>query len=674
MTDLNKNFIGLRSYPLQFELIDLEFELFKNFNKFKFRSVNNNITKSEYISIKNFIKFKPFKVVQVDKNLGTAIVSNNDYDNLCLDHLNNNEFFEKVNQNPLIDTVSIINNELTDLKINKQISKSIFNKCFVPKPRLGKFRILMKLHKPPKLSTRPIVNCINHPTSKIAYIIDYILQPYVKNTESYLKDSQHLLNDFKDLIINQVYDMYTLDFENLYMNLILNHMSTVISEYMSDKFETNDLKIGGFNGLLKLVLFHNYISFSNKFYLQIKGIAMGCKCAPVLANLYLYLLEKKFLFIHKPFFYKRYLDDLFLIIHKDFNIELLYGFFENLKLTISCKNGVVNFLDLDISFDYTLGKIKTSLFIKPTQSFSFLLTSSNHPDFIFKNIPKSILIRVRRNCTNLSDYFYFSNIYIYHFLKKGYDFINLCKISDMIARLDRNELIKYKNKTSLINNTLSIPTFLTFDKNFNNHQQIISDSFSSIKNKYTNLFPYNLNFHLNMQPSISSILIHNINSFIFTSKKHAYIKCSNHNCYCKYSSTSNFIKIKKGIHFPISTSSDCLSTHFIYIIHCKLCDTFYIGQSQRKIKDRIGEHVRSIINFTPFSNSSTTVSNHFNLVGHDLNDFEFFIPFINLEDEIYRRHLEAKLICLFKNTFNINIINNDFPSPYIYSYFVQHYI
>jgi hypothetical protein len=343
LTDLNKNFIGLRSYPLQFELIDLEFELFKNFNKFKFRSVNNNITKSEYISIKNFIKFKPFKVVQVDKNLGTAIVSNNDYDNLCLDHLNNNEFFEKVNQNPLIDTVSIINNELTDLKINKQISKSIFNKCFVPKPRLGKFRILMKLHKPPKLSTRPIVNCINHPTSKIAYIIDYILQPYVKNTESYLKDSQHLLNDFKDLIINQVYDMYTLDFENLYMNLILNHMSTVISEYMSDKFETNDLKIGGFNGLLKLVLFHNYISFSNKFYLQIKGIAMGCKCAPVLANLYLYLLEKKFLFIHKPFFYKRYLDDLFLIIHKDFNIELLYGFFENLKLTISCKNGVVNF-------------------------------------------------------------------------------------------------------------------------------------------------------------------------------------------------------------------------------------------------------------------------------------------------------------------------------------------
>jgi hypothetical protein len=55
------------------------------------------------------------------------------------------------------------------------------------------------------------------------------------------------------------------------------------------------------------------------------------------------------------------MSDLFLIIHKDFNIELLYEFFENLKLTISCKNGVVNFLDLDISFGYILCKIKTSL-------------------------------------------------------------------------------------------------------------------------------------------------------------------------------------------------------------------------------------------------------------------------------------------------------------------------
>ena len=133
LKDLNKNFTGLRSYPLQFELIDLEIELFKNFNKFKFKSLNNNITKSEYMSIKHFLKFKPFKVVQVDKNLGTAIVSNEDYEKFCLDHLNNNEFFDKINQNPLNDTVSIINNELTDLKINNQISKSIFNKWFVSK-------------------------------------------------------------------------------------------------------------------------------------------------------------------------------------------------------------------------------------------------------------------------------------------------------------------------------------------------------------------------------------------------------------------------------------------------------------------------------------------------------------------------------------------------------------
>jgi hypothetical protein len=175
-------------------------------------------------------------------------------------------------------------------------------------------------------------------------------------------------------------------------------MLNVITEFMSDKFNENKhMKIQGFHRLLKLVLFHNYTVFNNKFFLQIKGVAMGCKCAPALANLYLSLLEQKFLVIHRPFFYKRFLDDLIIIVIKDFNIDVLFQFFDNLKFTLSGKNGIINFLDLNISFDYTTQKMNTSLFIKPTQTFSFLLNNSNHPSFIFDNIPKSILMRIRRN-------------------------------------------------------------------------------------------------------------------------------------------------------------------------------------------------------------------------------------------------------------------------------------
>ena len=45
------------------------------------------------------------------------------------------------------------------------------------------------------------------------------------------------------------------------------------------------------------------------------------------------------------------------------------------------------------------------MYIKPTNTFSYLLTNSNHPEFIFNNIPKSLFIRIRRICDSLIDYY-----------------------------------------------------------------------------------------------------------------------------------------------------------------------------------------------------------------------------------------------------------------------------
>ena len=105
--DLCKNLkiknVSSFSFPKQVELLDLEYELFKNFDKFNYSYDNNNITKNEFISLKQFIKYKPFKVVQADKNLGTSIMSNQVYDNYCLEHLKNIEYIISVNDNQLIE-------------------------------------------------------------------------------------------------------------------------------------------------------------------------------------------------------------------------------------------------------------------------------------------------------------------------------------------------------------------------------------------------------------------------------------------------------------------------------------------------------------------------------------------------------------------------------------------
>ena len=54
----------------------------------------------------------------------------------------------------------------------------------------------------------------------------------------------------------------------------------------------------------------------------------------------------------------------------------------------------IAFLDLSISFDYLTNRIRTNLYTKPTNTYSYLLYNSNHPGHIFRNIPKSLFIRI----------------------------------------------------------------------------------------------------------------------------------------------------------------------------------------------------------------------------------------------------------------------------------------
>jgi hypothetical protein len=85
------------------------------------------------------------------------------------------------------------------------------------------------------------------------------------------------------------------------------------------------------------------------------------------------------------------------------------------------------------------------LYIKPAHSFAYLNKKSNHPAFIFQNIPKSIFMRIRRICTNFVDYLYYCRLMYIQLIQQGYNSFQLDKLIYVIGNLNRNELIKYKN-------------------------------------------------------------------------------------------------------------------------------------------------------------------------------------------------------------------------------------
>ena len=143
-------------------------------------------------------------------------------------------------------------------------------------------------------------------------------------------------------------------------------------------FNTSHISTYGFYELLKLSFENNYFEYDNHYFRQIKGVAMGAKHSPSIANMYIALLEKNFINIQRPLFYYRFIDDIFMVVNEFFNINLLIEHFGYLKLKCD-NNRIVNFLDLNIYLNLITGFLIFSLYTKPTNTFSFLLTSSNHP-------------------------------------------------------------------------------------------------------------------------------------------------------------------------------------------------------------------------------------------------------------------------------------------------------
>ena len=640
--------------PLQRETIDLKFNFYKNLKDIRLKN-KTNISQDEFRALKYFKNEKPFIVAECDKNVGIAFIPHTLYNSLALSHLNDDKLYLNLEENPLNSKSFIIKNCLENLLQNKDISKNLFKGLIIKDPKIGKFRLLPKLHKS-KYSSRPIINCVSHPTSLICLLIDLVLQPFVFSCESYLKDSQNLIQKRLDLVFPSDSKLYSCDFESLYTNINLRHALVIISEFIAKNFVSYHLSSNGFFNLLKLVFENNIFSFNKKFYIQISGIAMGSKCGPSIANIYVYLLEKKFLTIHKPLFYVRFIDDIFVITKKEFEIDLLKRNFVPLKLNIDT-NETVNFLDLNICLNYITGKLNFSLYIKPTNTFSYLLTTSNHPSFIFKNIPKSLFFRIRRICSFYDDYLYFSRLLISQLIQRGFNPDLVLKTARMVGNLDRLSLLPYKEKSNIFTKN-NIFLKLPFNFNILNLSEILSFSLKNItlNNILLTLKLRLLNF---MEPNLSSIMVHNFKLNLFEYFK--YTKCLKINCsICPYINQSFYLNLNNFL-LPLYSNSSCSSSNSVYIIYCRKCFCFYIGQTV-KLKRRMRFHLKTIEFNRSFGSNCTSVYEHFNRSKHNINrDFSFLVFKTDLDTLQIRLSVEAQLIHLFR-VLKIRILNEFLPN------------
>ena len=126
--------------------------------------------------------------------------------------------------------------------------------------------------------------------------------------------------------------------------------------------------------LLEFRLRSTYFTFQNKHYGQIEGTAMGSPISPIVANLYMEDLESKAIQSapHPPAFWKRFVDDTFVIIkpfHKQEFLEHINSIDTNIQFTSeeSKEDGSMPFLDMLIIPQEMAHSIQPSTESLPTQ-------------------------------------------------------------------------------------------------------------------------------------------------------------------------------------------------------------------------------------------------------------------------------------------------------------------
>ena len=179
-----------------------------------------------------------------------------------------------------------------------QITERTSNYLTTNIDRTQQLYLLPKIHKDPlNPPGRPIVSGSGGPTERISQLVDHFIGNIVPLSQSYIRDSTHLINILTGISLQPGMLLCTLDITSLYTNIPHNEgieaIKTMLAIHRPPGSKPHNSYI---IELLELVLTNNHVEFNGNYYHQLSGTAMGTKLAPSYANLFMATFEDKYVY------------------------------------------------------------------------------------------------------------------------------------------------------------------------------------------------------------------------------------------------------------------------------------------------------------------------------------------------------------------------------------------
>ena len=405
--------------------------------------------------------------------------------------------------------------------------------------------------------------------------------------------------------------------------------------------------------LLQYNMQNNYFEFADFCLFQKTGVTMGAAFSPTVANIFVSVFLRKFLntINEQPILIARYVDDIFLIWPKKFNIDIFTSkinkFHPNIRFTTITSDTSIDFLDITIFkgnlyTKHQLLDIKT--FQKPHNLYQYLNFSSNHTKSTFKSLITGECVRYVRTNTDEQNYLNQISLFKLRLQRRSYPTKFINNNTKKIKYSDRNKFLREKSKHKF---TQSKPIFKCLPPPKYTHlKQIILNNYDTIS-KIVNHPVFITLRYKTLQNSLVKSKFKPTNENIID----IYLSCTSHidqddntppspspeqsttwnhvtppiqpcicnhpKCAtCQHFNTQNFFEsTTTKARYRIRQSFTCSSKNVIYLITCNKCKKQYVGQTTKSLKERINHHRSSI-----HTKQKRYISVHFNFPDHNLKN------------------------------------------------------
>ena len=609
-----------------------------------------NISPDESTALRNLRNRKDIVIKPADKGGAVVVWDRDAYIDEANRQLHDESFYATsprdttATNNQTVKTT--IANLIDDSSLPPEASSLVLQPSQLGKPY---FYMLPKIHKmtcpnemPPG---RPIVSAIACPTEKISQFLDSLFQPIVNKLPTYVKDTTHALHIIDNINSNNQTPptlLFTMDVKALYTSIPHDDGLKAIQHFFTLDPHP-DIPVHSIVRLTELVLTLNSFEFNGNYFDQISGVAMGTKMGPSYANLFMGHLEQKILadFVGpSPEHLHRYIDDYFgatTLSNDELNQFLNFAdqYHPSIGFTNTVSDVSVDFLDISVKRSDTA--ITTSIHYKVTDSHSYLLYSSSHPKKCKDAIPYSQLLRLRRLCSDTEEFHQEKGKMLDFFRHRGYPDAVLRRAANRTLSVTRDEAMC---KRDIAKEKTSRPVLaLTYHPHSKAYRDIILKNYKTIlqsDDELSNIFAEPPMVAWRRDKSLRDILVH---SRVTSTTYGCMVSCGRRRC-----DTCTHLYPHPEMQFPLAKKpivrSSCTERNVVYGILCDTCGTTYIGQTGKRLGDRVVQHLRDIR-----LDNGKPVARHFNMMGHrGVQDLKVAVIMSLSGTEAQRRKMESELI------------------------------